>query len=56
MRKEGLFEEILMEFCNDNKISGWRKDFKDIRNGIIHTGEVKGTNVWERYRESTSLL
>lgn len=33
----------------DNNISGWLDDFKDLRNEIIHTGSVSGSDKLNRY-------
>jgi len=43
------FKEILEQFCVDNNISGWQDDFKDLRNQIVHTGSVSGSDKFNRY-------
>ncbi len=43
------FKEVLEQFCVDNNISGWLDDFKDLRNEIIHTGSVSGSDKLNRY-------
>ena len=43
------FRDILVNFCNRYGISGWSNDFKDIRNEIVHTGMIGGTNHYQRY-------
>ncbi|MEP0826927.1 MAG: hypothetical protein HRF51_00255 [bacterium] len=43
------FEAILQRFCGDTGLSGWDSDFKDLRNEIMHTGDLTGSNKFGRY-------
>jgi hypothetical protein len=47
--KKASFMDILQQFCQENNITAWRGDFKDLRNEIVHTGKIEGTNPLERY-------
>ncbi|MCT7992444.1 hypothetical protein [Laspinema olomoucense] len=39
------FEKILKEhFCTEHNILGWETDFKNIRNEIVHTGNIAGVS------------
>jgi hypothetical protein len=38
------FEEILKDFCNFNRSTGWLPKYKDMRNEIVHTGKVEGSS------------
>lgn len=40
--KRATFMEILQRFCAAVGLTGWSKDFKDVRNEIIHTGALQG--------------
>ncbi|MGN6757689.1 MAG: hypothetical protein ACTHMJ_15005, partial [Thermomicrobiales bacterium] len=37
------FADILEHFCNHEHLTGWKNDFKELRNHIVHTGVVPGT-------------
>lgn len=42
------FAEILDALCQEHGIAGWSKDFVDLRNGIVHQGEILGSTHQER--------
>ncbi|HZT41891.1 MAG TPA: hypothetical protein VFA07_06865 [Chthonomonadaceae bacterium] len=42
--KNASFLEIMSEFCRQNHINGWKSDYKDWRNEIIHTGKLSCSN------------
>ena len=48
-RTEASFRDILFNFCSEQQITGWSEDFKDIRNEIVHTGELQGVDAYARY-------
>lgn len=50
------FAEIISEFCADYGLSGWQAAFKDIRNSVVHTGEVPGSTVTDRWRNAMELM
>ncbi|MBO1059398.1 MAG: hypothetical protein ACK5WC_17230 [Aphanizomenon sp.] len=48
--KRAEFEPILIDFCNNHNISDWNNDFVDVRNEIVHTGDLSGDQA-TRYRQ-----
>jgi hypothetical protein len=50
------FSEIINAFAVDFGLSGWDKKFKDLRNTVVHTGEVPGNTPMERWRNAMELL
>jgi hypothetical protein len=48
--KRAEFEPILIHFCNNHNISDWNNDFVDVRNEIVHTGDLSGDQA-TRYRQ-----
>jgi hypothetical protein len=48
--KRAEFEPILIDFCNNHNISDWNNDFVDVRNEIVHTGDLS-VDQDTRYRQ-----
>lgn len=48
--KKASFQAILKDFCNTHNISNWHEDFMEIRNEIVHTGDVSNDKA-NRYRK-----
>ena len=40
---------IVEDFCTKHRLTGWSGDFIKLRNEIVHTGKVGGTDPLERY-------
>ena len=40
--RSASFRDILLDFCNTHRLTGWSDDFRDMRNEIIHTGQING--------------
>ncbi|MCK4518311.1 hypothetical protein KAT92_06045, partial [Candidatus Babeliales bacterium] len=45
------FKEIIEHFCSSIALSGWSDDYKDLRNKIVHTGQIVGNDKYARYTE-----
>lgn len=50
------FAELLDSLCRHAGVVGWDAKFKDLRNSIIHQGEVLGANGRERLENVLELL
>lgn len=50
------FAELLDSLANHLAVAGWDPKFKDIRNSIVHQGEVIGANGQERLENVLDLL
>ncbi|MEZ2225291.1 MAG: hypothetical protein ACBR12_10200 [Microcoleus sp.] len=49
------FEEILKHFFEADNLSNWSSDFKRIRNEIVHTGNITGSNSLEKIQKYKDL-
>jgi hypothetical protein len=50
------FAETIELFVKDFALSGWDARFKDLRNEVVHRGEVTGATAIERWRNTMDLL
>lgn len=54
-RNSASFQDIVQHFCTTNRLTGWRSCFKDIRNEIVHTGNITGSNSLEKIQKYQDL-
>lgn len=47
-QQRASFQEILEHFCDKNSLTGWCSSFKDIRDKIVHTGNITGSTFQEK--------
>jgi hypothetical protein len=53
--RRASFQDILQNFCEENKLTGWSSDFKNIRNEIVHNGNITGSNFIEKRQKYKDL-
>jgi hypothetical protein len=54
-QQRASFQEILEHFCDKNSITGWCSSFKDIRDKIVHTGNITGSNSLKKIQKDKDL-
>lgn len=55
--KKMSFMEILTECSTDHLLTGWQgARFRDLRNAVVHTGELPGASLLDKYREAIDAL
>ncbi|WP_341737899.1 hypothetical protein [Microcoleus sp. CAWBG640] len=52
---KAFFEDILTHFVEANMLSGWSSDFKNIRNEIVHTGNITASDHREKIQKYQDL-
>ncbi|MFM9267956.1 hypothetical protein [Tychonema sp. BBK16] len=54
-QQRASFQEILEHFCDKNSLTGWCSSFKDIRDKIVHTGNITGSTFQEKIQKYQDL-
>ena len=54
-QERASFQEILKHFCDKNRLTGWHSRFKDIRDKIVHTGNITASDHREKIQKYQDL-